>query len=183
MGAEEIREEALKRLRKHTHAYTSTHIQFHSEYTTKTRLCTEPASEMRRGVHSPFTAGGRRSHSLLAALTQHEVASTSWCSMRRLLACVTRTLAHHAACLSALFSRQQRQALLHPSNYNTEDKLLVCITLTSQLFHHVLLLLFHIFNGVLKGRFWSLSTFHLLLYRGYACDVAALAFSLNAKKT
>lgn len=45
--------------------HTSTHIQCHSECTTKPWLCSESASEIWHGVHSPL----RRSHSLLAALT------------------------------------------------------------------------------------------------------------------
>ena len=96
----------------HTHKHTSTHIQFHSECTTKSGLCTQPASEIRHGVHSPFKAAGRRSYILLAALTQHKVASAGWCAMRRFLVCVTSTLAHQAACFSAQFSRQQTPALL-----------------------------------------------------------------------
>lgn len=60
-----------------THTHTRTHIQFHRECTTKSGLCTQPASEIRHGVHSPFKAAGRRSHSLPAALTQHKVASAS----------------------------------------------------------------------------------------------------------
>lgn len=46
VGVEEIREDALRRPRKHT--YTSTHIQFRSGLTTKTQLRIEPASEIRR---------------------------------------------------------------------------------------------------------------------------------------
>ncbi len=68
VGVGEIREDALRRLRKHT--YTSTHIQFHSEFTTKTRLCIGPASEIRHGVRSPFIAGGRRSHRLHSCNTR-----------------------------------------------------------------------------------------------------------------
>ena len=113
VGVEKIKRRCIKTAENtHTHKHTSTHIQFHSECTTKSGLCTQPASEIRHGVHSPFKAAGRRSYILLAALTQHKVASAGWCAMRRFLVCVTSTLAHQAACFSAQFSRQQTPALL-----------------------------------------------------------------------
>lgn len=88
----------------------------------------EPALE-KETVYSLSKAGGGRSHSLLAALSKHKVLMCS----EKITSLCDKLLAHQRACFSALLSRQQRQALLHTSNYNTKGKLSVAyVTLKSR---------------------------------------------------